>query len=738
MKTDLDLLKQYLSDKRIPYWEKNGELITHCLINDCDRDSKGEEAHFYVSQNTCQYDCKKCGEKGNIITLAKLLKEKGDIYLSDELIKGKKPSNPRFSTLVEKCHKALPVEVRTYLREKRGLTDEVIDQYKIGWFNYIGTWWITFPIKDEEGKYRFFKLRQDPKLGKEKRLYPAGNEAQLYDYEGLNFSAEKIVIAEGEGDRLLLVSRGIVAITNTAGAGTFKDEWLPLMPKDKTYYIAYDNDEAGKKGAEKVASKLYNYGIEKIYIVELPVRPWAPEDKVDITDYLMDPEINGSIESIFGEHAHKYPKPIDTSRFKELRSGDLDRILSLTIKEDSANKIATFCTMINAYTDDAQINISFNGPSSAGKSHTALEVAKYFPEEDRIELMSASPTAFFHENGIYDKERNVITVDLSRKIIIFLDMPHSILLKNLRPLLSHDKKVLQTKITDKSQKGGNRTKTVEIIGFPSVIFCTASLDIDEQEATRMLLLSPEMTQSKLKQGIQQSIHKATNRKEFENALDQNEERQLLMERIRAIKQEKVFDVRVENEAVFWERFITDKKQYKPKHQRDVKRVVELAKSFALLNFCFRGREGSTIIASDSDIEEAFKLWEKISVSQELGIPPFIHNLFLEVIVPAYKEKVALKEQEDFDDKLLVGLTRKEIRKKHWEAYGRQINMHLLREQILPMLETAGLIEQEQDGADKRQVLVFPVFEGVEESQGNSTESSGVEQHNTEMIFNSLP
>jgi len=35
-------------------------------------------------------------------------------------------------------------------------------------------------------------------------------------------------------------------------------------------------------------------------------------------------------------------------------------------------------------------------------------------------------------------------VDLSKKILIFLDMPHDQLLRRLRPILSHDKKSLIT------------------------------------------------------------------------------------------------------------------------------------------------------------------------------------------------------------------------------------------------------------------------------------------------------
>ena len=64
-------IKEYLIRKGIHFREQNGELITRCLFNNCDNDSRNNEAHLYFNAETGQYDCKKCGEKGNIITLAK-------------------------------------------------------------------------------------------------------------------------------------------------------------------------------------------------------------------------------------------------------------------------------------------------------------------------------------------------------------------------------------------------------------------------------------------------------------------------------------------------------------------------------------------------------------------------------------------------------------------------------------------------------------------------------------------
>ena len=58
----------------------------------------------------------------------------------------------------------------------------------------------------------------------------------------------------------------------------------------------------------------------------------------------------------------------------------------------------------------------------------------------------------------------------------------------------------------------------------------------------------------------------------------------------------------------------------------------------------------------------------------------------------------------------------------------------LRQQILPMLETAGLITQEQDLADKRKMLIYPVLpqhiSPTPMEAGNSEARGGVETGDT--------
>src|SRR3989344_9269946 len=298
---------------------------------------------------------------------------------------------------------------------------------------------------------------------------------------------------------------------------------------------------------------------------------------------------------------------IESSKFKPLSLDDLLDILGLTIKRDEENKVVTFLCELSAFTENAQFNISYNAPSSTGKSYIPLEISNLFPSEDVMKLGNCSPTAFFHEQGEYDKDKNVITVDLSRKIIIFLDQPHTALLERLRSLLSHDQKEMVSKITDKNQKGGNRTKTVVIRGYPSVIFCSAGMKIDEQEATRFILLSPEVNYEKIRQAILQTIRKESDGDQYRSWLEENPARKLLKERIVAIKEEQIEEIKIPQLGSIEEMFLGQHRMLKPRHQRDIKRLISIIKSLALLNLWWRERSGTTISANEEDITEGFRI-----------------------------------------------------------------------------------------------------------------------------------
>ncbi len=410
--------------------------------------------------------------------------------------------------------------------------------------------------------------------------------------------------------------------------------------------------------------------------------------------------------------------PIDTSIFKPMGASDIIRILEPTIKQDNTNKFLVFAAMLNAYTEENQMNIAFIAPSSSGKSHIPHEVSMLFPKEDIIMLGSASPTAFYHDMGAYDKETNTLTVDLERKIVIFLDQPNTALLERLRALLSHDEKEVKNKITDKSEKKGMRTKNVILRGFSTFVFCTAGLKVDEQESTRFLLLSPEINQEKIREAVLQRIRKGSDSESFYKILNSDPERKLLKQRILAIKQAHIIDIKIHNPNLVEEMFFQRQKKLKPRDQRDIAKIMNIIKSFALINYWFREKDGLSIVANDEDIKNAFEIWDSLSDAQSLGLPPYIYDLYNDVIVAEF-HKV-----NDKNIGVPVGLTRGRISSTHYEVYGRYIADWQLR-QIITMLETAGLIYQEADEIDKRKMLVYPTFAKKESRSNNSEVIGGV-------------
>lgn len=594
--------------------------------------------------------------------------------------------------LVKQYHNNLPERIRHWLKNERGLTDEVINKFKLGWDGKA----LTIPIYDKENQYIFFKYRRDPDDNSTppKYSYSANSSAELYGSEHITKPKPTLIVCEGELDRLLLETYGLPAITSTSGAGTFRDEWIEILNAlPSQIFICFDNDEAGMNGAGKIAELM-----PKARVVRIP----KSEGIKDVTDFITKQGINKfkklldeakTLEEIEEEN-QAFESAIKKSAFPPLSLEELLEILGLTIKEDVTNKLITFLCQLSAYTENSQFNISFNAPSSTGKSYLPLEIASLFPEEDVKAMGYCSPTAFFHDVSVYDKERKILIADLSRQILIFLDQPHTLLLQHLRPLLSHDKKEISIKITDKTKGIGLRTKNIIIRGFPAVIFCSAGLRLEEQEATRFLLLSPEVNQEKIRQAIYEKVRKETDYEAYKLALENNPKRQALKERIRAIKEEQIGEIKVGSPQKIQEAFLEKNRVLKPRYSRDIGRLISLVKAIALLNLWHREREDSTIIADEEDIKQALKLWDSISQSQEFNLPPYVYGLYVEVIRPLYEQ-------------LERGLTRRDIILKHYELYERPLPDWQLSREILPMLEMASVITQETDPSDKRRMLVYP-------------------------------
>ncbi|MEI7689881.1 MAG: hypothetical protein WCI79_02870 [Candidatus Saccharibacteria bacterium] len=416
----------------------------------------------------------------------------------------------------------------------------------------------------------------------------------------------------------------------------------------------------------------------------------------------------------------KFRDRSDSDKEHKMESGeitldDVAEVLSMTIKDDDSNKKIIFLCMLSTYTEDSQINVSLNAPSSTGKTYLVSEVAKLFPKEDIIGKSGASPASFFYGEGEIDPETNIKIISLERKILIFYEMPNPLLQEKLRALMSHDDKNLNYSFVNKN-KGRNKTDDIILRGYCATIFCSAGLRLDEQEATRAILLSPEATQEKILQGIEVRVKLGANAKKFNEAVKHDYDRQMLISRIISIRNAKVDNIIIPNEDEIKRKFLEIVGVLKPRHQRDVAHLMELIKSITLLNVWHRQDENGRIIAKQSDIDQAFKLWEDFFESQNLNISPTVLDNYKKYILPAYLEKFAkaLKTNKDlWEDMNLhkIGLTPQELNTYHRSIEGISLNGDQLRKEILPQLANAGHIEWEKPQAedeDKRTRHIFPM------------------------------
>ncbi len=701
-------LMELFRNNNTEFREHGNELIIRCPFNECDVDSHGNEAHCYINKHTGVYLCHKCGEKGSY---RQLLEHFGAATPQSKPPKRMPASLDKQAAIY---HDTMPADIREYLRTERLITDEDMDNYQLGYMEHRGKKWITLPVTDRNGSVLFLKLRQDPfnvAEGQPKYMMPAGSEAVIFNAQILNDKPDALVIAEGELDCLVLHGLGVPAICSTAGAATFRDEWIAQLNFVRDFYVLMDNDDTGRRAAdsliEKLAAEHPNSSVIRVTL------PSEVGERGDVTDFFR--KKLGNTEDLFSPTG-KYVavaggiKPIDVSEFKDITLQDVVNTLEPIIKHDNDNKLVTFLCMLSAYTDSSQMNVSFNSPTSTGKSYTAIQIASLFPDADKIKLSGASPTSFFHGEGIYDKERNAKIVSLERKILLLYEQPNPELQAKLRAVLSHDERELHYRITNKDKKGANRAELIIVRGFPATVFCSAGLRLDEQETSRAILLSPEVTAEKIHEGVQLQAERSADKSGFDERIEAQPERIALKNRILAIKREQVDDVVVPNPDEIVRRFNARFKTPKPRHMRDMNHLMSLIKATALLNIWQRRRSDGMIVASQSDIDQVFELWGRLIEAQDMNVPPAVMYIYKKYILPAYLEKLVDPDFTEVMEKRLAGLSRQELNAFYFRAEGSPLNDEQLRKQILPQLEASGIITQKKPQEDdKRSLHIFPLW-----------------------------
>jgi len=231
------------------------------------------------------------------------------------------PSPSDLFHLAAEYHRALPERIRDYLHS-RGIPDQVIDRRFLGWNGSR----ITIPVFNRRGVCGSFRLAKDPddKGDSPKMLSLRGSQVDLYGWEVLRLNPKRIIICEGEFDRLVLEANGFDAVTSTGGAGTFKPEWIDAFAEIPEVYVCFDRDYAGQEGAARVAGM-----IAQAKIVELPEETGRGGD---VTDFFVRlAKTNDDFESLLSQ---AQPAPSEKPLATTLGSnGHIDPVLRERIEK---------------------------------------------------------------------------------------------------------------------------------------------------------------------------------------------------------------------------------------------------------------------------------------------------------------------------------------------------------------------------------------------------------------------
>ncbi len=215
-------------------------------------------------------------------------------YISEEFVKtfdnARKEHFTRYKELLNEALPSLDFE-----KQK-----EIALKYQIGYIEISDR--LSMPIRDEENRIvTLWKYNKNPnsyindkglEVTPGKVLFTKGRERSpfnLYDLKEYRKDMnQEIFLCGGEKDTLNMIGNGHRAITLGSENENLKDKYKPLF-QDLKIVIAYDNDDAGKKGAEKILKQLQ--GVAK----ELKVWNWEKIEKnqdltlfkgFDMTDYL--------------------------------------------------------------------------------------------------------------------------------------------------------------------------------------------------------------------------------------------------------------------------------------------------------------------------------------------------------------------------------------------------------------------------------------------------------------------
>jgi hypothetical protein len=417
-------------------------------------------------------------------------------------------------------------------------------------------------------------------------------------------------------------------------------------------------------------------------------------------------------------------------------------VAKASIKRDENAVASIVYTYLSRWTDEP-LNLFLKGESSIGKSYVTKNTIKILGEDRNVWFLGGlSPMALVHDYGtLKDEGGNEINVldapsrkkvkfenpdankqqleqiyrseyeswinklrnsyyeiDLTGKLLVFLEPPNLETFQKLRPILSHDSERISFRFTDKTKSGGLRTSNVVLKGFPATIFCTSEEEYLKDLSTRSLTLTPELSIEKIKEAVN-LISKFSAYSEELLTADASEIKSY-MEKVKVKAPKDVltpFSEQIEKKIEYWGKRV----------MRDWKHLLTMVKMNAILNFENRPKvyigDKAYLLTTATDFLTVLSFWSGIEETTITGISGSALEIFEKLIKPTAE---------------VTGYTNYELlTQKSKEVMSEPLTSGSLRKYIQVLRET-GFVETLPDPQYPKRKLIKMISEGRQMFQTN--------------------
>jgi hypothetical protein len=438
-------------------------------------------------------------------------------------------------------------------------------------------------------------------------------------------------------------------------------------------------------------------------------------------------------------------------------------------------------TGLSAYTKNP-FNLAINSPSGEGKSYVIQKVIDNFPKQDVIVFSAMSDKALFHRQGIQvikneigefesledkiakidfeiqDKECDVASnkntnlkqafqaavkgleekknqlfknakklIDLSHKILVFLDTPRPELFNALMPLLSHDKYEVEYEYVD--THNGIKTKTNILRGWPAVIFAQA-IDYSHyarypEIQRRFIITNPKMTIDKYEDAIQLiGLKFGIPDFAYQQTVVNDSEKEMVREIILRTR-EKIQDVcgalaPGKNNVVipFHETLTSLLPKDKAFDMTTANRLFGFLSLLPIIKIEERPRlvlrkEGDPFMqiipfALFEDLKEAMNLMEYTN-----GVRPYVLEWYYDIFLEVFRNKIEPASRTNSRGELLtekrIAITTQDLADFTYEKQKKRLSTKQILETFVTPLINQGYVDKTDSDLDKRAKIYHPVI-----------------------------